>query len=158
VIRLSWYRWFLNMRLGEIELERDPEALARECWKAWSPKCQFTEAEFAATAKSFHNPDWIATTLKASSWSVASRSTSDLRTCATTWRPCWKMPMPSRPACAGCSKVYGKSGSSWRLTLPRPTTRSNASPALMPAASGCGRSPEWDRLGRSGPQATLHWR
>jgi pimeloyl-ACP methyl ester carboxylesterase len=49
VIRLSWYRWFLNMRLGEIELERDPEALARECWKAWSPKWQFTEAEFAAT-------------------------------------------------------------------------------------------------------------
>jgi pimeloyl-ACP methyl ester carboxylesterase len=63
VIRLSWYRWFLNMRLGEIELERDPEALARECWKAWSPKWQFTNAEFAATAKSFHNPDWIATTL-----------------------------------------------------------------------------------------------
>ena len=51
------------MRLGEIELERDPEALARECWKAWSPEWQFTEAEFAATAKSFHNPDWIATTL-----------------------------------------------------------------------------------------------
>jgi pimeloyl-ACP methyl ester carboxylesterase len=63
VIRLSWYRWFLNMRLGEIELERDPEALARECWKAWSPKWQFTDAEFAATAQSFHNPDWIATTL-----------------------------------------------------------------------------------------------
>jgi pimeloyl-ACP methyl ester carboxylesterase len=63
VIRQSWYRWFLNMRLGEIELERDPEALARECWKAWSPKWQFTEAEFATTAKSFHNPDWIATTL-----------------------------------------------------------------------------------------------
>lgn len=63
VIRQSWYRWFLNMRLGEIELETNPEALARECWKAWSPKWQFTEAEFAATAKSFHNPDWIATTL-----------------------------------------------------------------------------------------------
>jgi pimeloyl-ACP methyl ester carboxylesterase len=63
VIRQSWYRYFLNMRLGEIELERDPEALTRECWKAWSPKWQFTDAEFAATAKSFHNPDWIATTL-----------------------------------------------------------------------------------------------
>jgi pimeloyl-ACP methyl ester carboxylesterase len=63
VIRLSWYRWFLNLRLGEIELETNPEALARECWKAWSPKWQFNEAEFAATAKSFHNPDWIATTL-----------------------------------------------------------------------------------------------
>jgi hypothetical protein len=24
---------------------------------------QFTDAEFAVTAKSFHNPDWVATTL-----------------------------------------------------------------------------------------------
>ena len=63
MIRQSWYRWFLNMPLGEIELERDREALTRECWKAWSPKWQFTDAEFAVTAKSFHNPDWVATTL-----------------------------------------------------------------------------------------------
>lgn len=37
--------------------------LTRECWKAWSPKWLFTDAEFAVTAKSFHNPDWVATML-----------------------------------------------------------------------------------------------
>jgi pimeloyl-ACP methyl ester carboxylesterase len=63
MIRQSWYRWFLNMPLGEIALEKDREALTRECWKAWSPKWQFTDAEFAVTAKSFHNPDWVATTV-----------------------------------------------------------------------------------------------
>jgi pimeloyl-ACP methyl ester carboxylesterase len=63
MIHQSWYRWFLNMSQGEIELERDREALTRECWKVWSPKWKFTEAEFAITAKSFHNPDWVATTL-----------------------------------------------------------------------------------------------
>ncbi len=37
--------------------------MTRECWKAWSPKWKFTDKEFADTAKSFRNPDWIATTL-----------------------------------------------------------------------------------------------
>jgi pimeloyl-ACP methyl ester carboxylesterase len=34
MIHQSWYRWFLNMPLGEIELERDREALTRECWES----------------------------------------------------------------------------------------------------------------------------
>jgi pimeloyl-ACP methyl ester carboxylesterase len=59
MIHQSWYRWFLNMPQGEIELERDREALTGECWKLWSPKWKFTEAELAVTAKSFHNPDWV---------------------------------------------------------------------------------------------------
>lgn len=38
---------------------------ARVQWDTWSPPGWFDEAEFAATASSFSNPDWIAITLHA---------------------------------------------------------------------------------------------
>jgi pimeloyl-ACP methyl ester carboxylesterase len=63
VIHKSWYRWFLNTPMGERGLVQNREGLARELWKQWSPKAKFSEGEFEATAGSFDNPDWIATTL-----------------------------------------------------------------------------------------------
>jgi len=62
VIHKSWYRWFLNTPMGERALVQNREGLARECWKEWSPKAKFSDSEFEATAVSFNNPDWIATT------------------------------------------------------------------------------------------------
>ena len=62
-IRSSWYRWFLNTALGQTQLVRDRESYTRALWSEWSPSWQFTDAEFAASASSFYNPDWIATTL-----------------------------------------------------------------------------------------------
>jgi pimeloyl-ACP methyl ester carboxylesterase len=62
-IHASWYRWFLNTPMGERGLLQSREGLARECWKNWSPKAKFSDSEFEATAVSFNNPDWIATTL-----------------------------------------------------------------------------------------------
>jgi pimeloyl-ACP methyl ester carboxylesterase len=64
-IRQQWYRWYMNLPLGATELEEHRDEFAHECWISWSPTWQFSEAEFAATAKSFHNPDWVATTLNA---------------------------------------------------------------------------------------------
>jgi hypothetical protein len=53
----------MNTPLGATELEENRDDFTHECWVSWSPTWRFSEAEFAATAKSFHNPDWVATTL-----------------------------------------------------------------------------------------------
>lgn len=62
-IHQQWYRWYMNLPLGTTMLEERRDEFTHECWVSWSPTWHFTEAEFAATAKSFHNPDWVATTL-----------------------------------------------------------------------------------------------
>lgn len=62
-IKQQWYRWYLNTRLGEVELQEKRDEFTLECWRSWSPSWKFSEAEFAATAKSFQNPDWVSTTL-----------------------------------------------------------------------------------------------
>lgn len=62
-IHQQWYRWYMNTPLGATELEENRDDFTHECWVSWSPTWRFSEAEFAATAKSFHNPDWVATTL-----------------------------------------------------------------------------------------------
>jgi hypothetical protein len=45
------------------EVRKDPVVFARIQWETWSPPEWFTETEFAETAKSFENPDWVAITL-----------------------------------------------------------------------------------------------
>jgi pimeloyl-ACP methyl ester carboxylesterase len=44
---------------------RDPVAFARLQWETWSPHGWYDDAEFAATADSFRNPDWVPITLNA---------------------------------------------------------------------------------------------
>jgi len=48
---------------GAEAVRADGKAFARIMWETWAPKDWFGEAEFAATAKSFENPDWIDITL-----------------------------------------------------------------------------------------------
>lgn len=61
--RCYWYHWFMATPLGERTVRENPKAFARTMWETWSPPGWFDEAEFAATAAAFDNPDWIDVTL-----------------------------------------------------------------------------------------------
>ena len=61
--RRFWYQWFLALDGGPSALRADPKGFARIQWDSWSPPGWFDEGEFAATARSFENPDWVAITL-----------------------------------------------------------------------------------------------
>lgn len=58
-----WYHWFMHLPRGQQAVREDREAFTRYLWRAWSPGWDFDEAEFAATALDFHNPDWAEITL-----------------------------------------------------------------------------------------------
>jgi pimeloyl-ACP methyl ester carboxylesterase len=63
--RAFWYQWFLCLDQGAAAVSREPIAFARLQWETWSPPGWYDGAEFAATAESFLNPDWVAITLNA---------------------------------------------------------------------------------------------
>ena len=63
--RAFWYQWLLCLDAGADAVRRDPIGFARIQWDTWSPPGWFNEQEFAATASSFTNPDWVEITLNA---------------------------------------------------------------------------------------------
>jgi pimeloyl-ACP methyl ester carboxylesterase len=63
--RAFWYQWFLCLDQGAAAVSREPIAFARMQWETWSPPGWYDGAEFAATAESFRNPDWVPVTLNA---------------------------------------------------------------------------------------------
>jgi len=62
-VRKYWYQWFMATGRGKEAVRREAKAFARIMWETWAPAGWFTEAEFAATAASFENPDWVDVTL-----------------------------------------------------------------------------------------------
>lgn len=58
-----WYQWYLNHERGARGFAADPAGFARLLWRMWSPEWAFTEADFAASAAAFANPDWAAVTV-----------------------------------------------------------------------------------------------
>ncbi len=61
--RCYWYHWFMATPLGEKTVRADPIGFTRTMWQTWSPPGWYDEAEFAATARAFDNPDWMDVTL-----------------------------------------------------------------------------------------------
>jgi pimeloyl-ACP methyl ester carboxylesterase len=61
--RLYWYQWFMTTDGGARAVRDDPIGFARIQWETWSPPGWFDDAEFARTARSFENPDWVDITL-----------------------------------------------------------------------------------------------
>ncbi|MGC8475749.1 MAG: alpha/beta fold hydrolase [Acetobacteraceae bacterium] len=59
-----WYQWYFQTERGRAGLETHRAALARMLWRMWSPDWAFPEAEFAATAPSFDNPDHVAVVIQ----------------------------------------------------------------------------------------------
>jgi pimeloyl-ACP methyl ester carboxylesterase len=63
--RAFWYQWLMYVDAGVEAVRADPVGFARAQWDTWSPPGWFDEDEFAATSRSFANPDWVDITLNA---------------------------------------------------------------------------------------------
>jgi pimeloyl-ACP methyl ester carboxylesterase len=55
----AWYQWYFNTERGRAGLEANRRDLCRLLWKLWSPTWHFTDEEYARTAASFDNPDFV---------------------------------------------------------------------------------------------------
>jgi len=71
--RNYWYHWYLALDRGAEALARDRGGMTRFLWETWSPPGWFGDAEFAETARSFDNPDWVDVVLHGyrSRWGLA---------------------------------------------------------------------------------------
>ncbi len=58
-----WYQWFWHTERGREALERNHLEVCRYLWQTWAPHMEFSDAEFAATAAAWDNPDWVEMTL-----------------------------------------------------------------------------------------------
>lgn len=56
---LLWYQYYLHGDRGRRGLQRYRAEFARLLWQQWSPRWSFTDAQFAATAEAFDNPDFV---------------------------------------------------------------------------------------------------
>jgi pimeloyl-ACP methyl ester carboxylesterase len=54
-----WYQYYFHTERGRAGLAANRREVARLLWSLWSPKWDFTDATFEATAMSFDNPDFV---------------------------------------------------------------------------------------------------
>ena len=54
-----WYQYYFHGARGRAGLERHRDALCRLLWSLWSPHWRFTDEDFARSAASFANPDFV---------------------------------------------------------------------------------------------------
>jgi pimeloyl-ACP methyl ester carboxylesterase len=54
-----WYQWYFNTARGRAGLAANRRDICRSLWRLWSPNWTFAEADFARTADSFDNPDFV---------------------------------------------------------------------------------------------------
>ena len=54
-----WYQYYFHSDRGRRGLERNREELCELLWRTWSPTWTAASAEFAASAPSLHNPDFV---------------------------------------------------------------------------------------------------
>ncbi|MBO1325635.1 alpha/beta fold hydrolase [Acetobacter sp. TBRC 12305] len=71
-----WYHWLMGLDRGAELIRNDRQKFMRYIWSIWNPGWQIPEAEFAATAQAFENPDWADITLHSYRvrWGLAERS------------------------------------------------------------------------------------
>lgn len=54
-----WYQYYFHGERGREGLRRNRRDLTRLLWRLWSPRWQFTEADFERSAAAFDNPDFV---------------------------------------------------------------------------------------------------
>jgi pimeloyl-ACP methyl ester carboxylesterase len=54
-----WYQYYFHAERGRAGLAANRAELCRLLWRLWSPTWRFAQAEYAATAASFDNPDFV---------------------------------------------------------------------------------------------------
>ena len=57
--RRLWYQYYLHGERGRAGLAVYRREFARLLWREWSPRWAFSDDDFAATASSFDNPDFV---------------------------------------------------------------------------------------------------
>jgi pimeloyl-ACP methyl ester carboxylesterase len=62
-IRNYWYHWYFALSRGSDLVKGSRRELGKFLWATWSPAWQFADADYAATAVSFDNPDWADVTV-----------------------------------------------------------------------------------------------
>jgi len=117
--RRFWYQWFMSLDGAPDAVAADPAGFARIQWDTWSPPGWFDEAEFAATARAFENPDWVPITLNA-------------------YRRRWCSDQPSDPALA---PLYERLATVERIGVPALMIQGGADscddPAMSEGMDGC---------------------
>jgi pimeloyl-ACP methyl ester carboxylesterase len=54
-----WYMWYFNTDAGRRGLLADRHDVVRYLWDTWSPEWKYTDADYARSAPSFDNPDFV---------------------------------------------------------------------------------------------------
>ena len=57
--RRLWYQYYFHGERGRIGLQEKRAKLCRLLWSLWSPTWRFSDATYAATRRSFANPDFV---------------------------------------------------------------------------------------------------
>jgi pimeloyl-ACP methyl ester carboxylesterase len=55
-----WYQWYLHTDRGVSGLTQNRGPFCRFLWELWSPNYRFSDCDYARTAASFDNPDFVA--------------------------------------------------------------------------------------------------
>ena len=54
-----WYQWYFNTERGVRGLRENRHDIIRLLWNTWSPGWTYSDADYAASAPSFDNPDFV---------------------------------------------------------------------------------------------------
>jgi pimeloyl-ACP methyl ester carboxylesterase len=54
-----WYQWYFHTERGRSGLATNRASLCRLLWELWSPNYHFSDSDYALTAASFDNPDFV---------------------------------------------------------------------------------------------------
>lgn len=57
---MLWYQWYFNTQRGVVGLTENRHDIIRNLWDAWSPSWNYSDADYARSAPSFDNPDFVA--------------------------------------------------------------------------------------------------
>jgi pimeloyl-ACP methyl ester carboxylesterase len=63
--RECWYHWYFHTERGRRGLEARRREICLLLWRSWSPHWGFSDQEFARTAESFDNPDFVSVVIHA---------------------------------------------------------------------------------------------
>jgi pimeloyl-ACP methyl ester carboxylesterase len=59
-----WYQWYFHTERGVAGLTANRGPICRLLWELWSPNYRFSDADYAKTAVSFDNPDFVAVVIQ----------------------------------------------------------------------------------------------
>lgn len=54
-----WYQWYFNTPRGEVGLRENRHDIIRYLWDTWSPEWNYSDEDYARSAASFENPDFV---------------------------------------------------------------------------------------------------